>query len=148
MADHEDTVEILLVGGHPQESELVLQALRHCSLTDRILVIQDGAEAIDYLFARGRYLKRKAGTTPKLVLLGHGKHAGDGLQVLRELRRQDPMRAIPVVILASSAQDPEVEAAYLLGANSYVVMPSDPKALQDAVERLGSYWLLVNRVPA
>jgi len=148
MPDHGDAVEILLVGGPPQESELVVQALRQRNLTDRVLVIGNSAEAMDYLFARGRYLTRKAGAAPKVVLLGRGALEGGGLPALRELRRQDPARAIPVVILASSAKDPEVEAAYALGANSYVVMPSDPQAYQDAVERLGSYWLLVNRVPA
>jgi CheY-like chemotaxis protein len=145
--DREDPVEILLIEDDPQDADLAVRALRRVHLGDRVLVLSDGAEALDFIHCRGRHADRQMDRPPKVVLLDLKLPKVDGLEVLRELRSLERLRTVPVVVLTSSEADPDVTAAYDLGANSYIVKPADTVSFQEAVGRLGSYWLRVNQVP-
>ena len=144
MNDHKG-VEVLLVEDNPQDAELTIRALKRHNLADQLFHVQDGAEALDFLFRRGKYEARPAGATPKVILLDLKLPKVNGLEILR-LMKQDPhLSTIPVVIVTSSAEDPDMQAAYLLGANSYVVKPVKFDEFMEAMSRLGVYWLLLNR---
>jgi two-component system response regulator len=145
--DREDAVDILLVEDDPQDAELAIRALRRANLGDRVVVVSDGAEVLDFFHCRGRHADRTMDRAPRVVLLDLKLPKLSGLDVLRELRSLERLQAVPVVVLTSSASDPDVAAAYDLGANSYVVKPVDAASFQEAVSRLGAYWLLVNQVP-
>jgi two-component system, response regulator len=138
-------VDILLVEDNPQDAELTVRALRGHGLANRLIVVEDGAEALDFIFCRGKYEQRGPRRAPRVVLLDLKLPKVDGLEVLRLLKGDERTRAIPIVILTSSREDPDMQAAYALGANSYVVKPVDFDAFADAVSHLGLYWLLVNQ---
>lgn len=145
--DFEDPVDILLVEDDAQDAELVIRALARTQLGDRVLVLSDGAEALEFIHGRGPHARRQVERPPKLVLLDLKLPKVGGLEVLRELRSIERLQAVPVVVLTSSEADPDVIAAYSLGANSYIVKPVEATRFQEAVGRLGSYWLRVNQVP-
>ncbi|MFZ2054450.1 MAG: response regulator [Candidatus Aminicenantales bacterium] len=140
-------VDILLVEDNPQDAEMMTRALKKHNLANRLHAVEDGAEALNFIFGRGKYEKRDLANSPKVVLLDLKLPKVDGLEVLRTLKRDDRTRTIPVVIVTSSRQDPDIMAAYNLGANSYVVKPVDFEAFADAMAQLGLYWLLVNQPP-
>ena len=139
--------DILLVEDNPQDAELTIRSLRKRNLANHLVVVEDGEEALEYLFCRGRFAERDVNHLPKVVLLDLKLPKVSGLEVLRELKANEHTRLIPVVVLTSSRQDPDIEAAYALGANSYVVKPVDFDAFADAVSSLGLYWLLINQPP-
>jgi two-component system response regulator len=145
--DHTEAVDILLVEDNPQDAELTIRALKKHNLANRVIVIEDGAAALDFIFARGTYAARDVGHPPKVVLLDLKLPKVNGLEVLRALKQDERTRAIPVVIVTSSREDPDIKTAYALGANSYVVKPVDFDAFAEAVSSLGLYWLLVNQPP-
>jgi len=145
--DHEDPVDILLVEDDAQDAELVIRALKRIHLGDRVLVLSDGAEALEFIRGQGPHAHRPGARPPKVVLLDLKLPKVSGLEVLRELRSLERLQAVPVVVLTSSGADPDVAAAYNLGANSYVVKPVEAEAFREAVGRLGSYWLRINQVP-
>jgi two-component system, response regulator len=140
-------LDILLVEDNPNDAELTLRALRAQNLANRVIVLEDGAEALDFLFSRGRYLDRGTATPPRVVLLDLKLPKVGGLEVLKQIKHDERTRSIPVVILTSSRQDPDIAAAYALGANSYVVKPVEFDHFSEAVSKLGLYWLLVNQPP-
>jgi two-component system, response regulator len=140
-----DAVDILLVEDNPHDAELTVRALKKRNLANRLMIAEDGAEALDFIFCRGKYAGREVAHTPKVVLLDLKLPKVDGLQVLKAIRADERMHKTPVVIVTSSAEDPDIEAAYELGANSYVVKPVDFDAFQAAMSNLGFYWLLVNQ---
>jgi two-component system response regulator len=140
-------VDILLVEDNPQDIELTIRALKKRNLANNVIVAQDGVEALDYLFGRGRYSLRDMGRNPRLVLLDLKLPKMNGLEVLRVLKEDTRTRGIPVVMVTSSNQDPDIHSAYELGANSYVVKPVDFDAFVEAMSSLGLYWLLVNQAP-
>ena len=142
-----DAVDILLVEDNPRDAELTLRALRRRNLADRLLVVEDGAEALDFIFCRGRYTERQMTSPPKVVLLDMRLPKLNGLEVLREIKADKRTRSIPVVMVTSSREDPDIQTAYELGANSYVVKPVEFDAFQEAMSHLGFYWLLVNQAP-
>jgi len=142
-----DAVDILLVEDNPRDAELTLRALRRRNLADRLLVVEDGAEALDFIFCRGRYTERQMTSPPKVVLLDMRLPKLNGLEVLREIKADKRTRSIPVVMVTSSREDPDIKTAYELGANSYVVKPVEFDAFIDAMSHLGFYWLLVNQAP-
>jgi two-component system response regulator len=144
---HSGAVDILLVEDNPQDAELTVRALKKHNLANHLIVLEDGAEALDFIFCRGKHADRGAGLGPKVVLLDLKLPKVDGLEVLRALKGDDRTRAIPVVIVTSSREDPDIKTAYALGANSYVVKPVDFEAFAEAVSRLGLFWLLVNQPP-
>ena len=142
-----EAVDILLVEDNPQDAELTIRALKKNNLANRLFTVEDGAEALDFLFCRGKYATRELSHSPKVVLLDLQLPKVSGLEVLRALKQDERTRAIPVVIVTSSREDPDIKTAYGLGANSYVVKPVDFDAFVEAVSSLGLYWLLVNQPP-
>ena len=142
-----DAVDILLVEDNPQDAELTIRALKKHNLANRLFTVEDGAEALDFIFCRGKYATRDNGHSPKVVLLDLKLPKVSGLEVLRALKQDERTRSVPVVVVTSSREDPDIKTAYALGANSYVVKPVDFDAFAEAVSSLGLYWLLVNQPP-
>jgi two-component system, response regulator len=142
----ENNVEILLVEDNPNDVELALDALREHKLANRIQVVRDGAEALDFIFCQGKYAQR-SNCNPKLILLDLKLPKINGLEVLQRIRAAPPTRKIPVVILTSSQEERDIAASYDLGVNSYIVKPVDFEQFTDAVYHLGFYWLLLNQPP-
>lgn len=140
-------VEILLVEDNPKDVELTLHALRKENLSNRIQVVRDGEEALEFLFCRGTYSSRSFGNPPKLVVLDLKLPKVDGLEVLQAIKNDSRTRAIPVAILTSSNEDRDLVAGYKLGVNSYIQKPVDFNQFRDTVKQLGLYWLLVNQSP-
>ena len=140
-------VEILLVEDDSADAELTLRAFKARNFANQVFVARDGAEALDFFFGDGSHPLRDIGVVPKVVLLDLKLPKVDGLEVLRRLRADDRTRRIPVVILTSSREDPDIAAAYRLGANSYIVKPVDFEAFARAVSDVGLYWLLLNEPP-
>jgi CheY-like chemotaxis protein len=140
-------LEILLVEDNPRDVELTLRALKKKHLTNNVFVVKDGAEALDYVFARGTYADRDIGKPPKVILLDLKLPKVDGLGVLREIKSDERTRTIPVVVLTSSREEQDMVQSYKLGVNSYIVKPVDFDKFVDAVGDLGLYWLLLNEVP-
>jgi CheY-like chemotaxis protein len=137
---------ILLVEDNPDDVELTLRALKQNNIRNEIVVVPDGAEALDYLFVRGKYSGGRA-PAPQLVLLDLKLPKVDGLEVLRQMRAHEATRLLPVVILTSSKEEQDVVNGYKLGANSYVPKPVDFNRFVEAVRQLGLYWLLLNLSP-
>jgi len=138
---------ILLVDDDPNDVELLQRVFRNDPLANRIVVVRDGFEALEYLFGTGRYQGRDPAHQPQVVLLDLNLPALDGLEVLRRIRADPRFRKLPVVILSSSDADRDKLAGYELGANSYVRKPVDYQEFADAVTRLGLYWVRVNEPP-
>ena len=145
MTDH--AIEILLVEDNPSDTELTLHALRKHNLANRVEHVIDGAEALDFLFCAGAYAGRTS-EAPKVVLLDLKRPKVGGLEVLQRIKVDARTRHIPVVVLTSSRDDRDLEEAYRLGANSYVVKPVDFKNFAEAVRQIGLYWVLLNEPPA
>lgn len=143
--DNAMAVDILLVEDNPQDVELTTRALKNQNLANRLYVVEDGAEALDFIFCRGAFEGRDLRNPPKVILLDLKLPKVNGLEVLRAIKQDERTRTIPVVIVTSSREDPDIKAAYSLGANSYVVKPVDFDAFADAMSKLGLYWLLINQ---
>ncbi len=140
-------LEILLVEDNASDVELTLHALRHNNLANRIHVVRDGEEALDFLFCRGEYQGRSIESPPRLILLDLKLPKVDGLAVLEAIKKDLRTRAIPVVILTSSKEERDLVKGYHNGANSYIQKPVDFNQFRETVRRLGLYWLLVNAAP-
>jgi two-component system response regulator len=138
---------ILVVEDNPDDEALTLRALRSNHVENDIVVARDGAEALDYLLCRGAYADRSADDVPQVVLLDLRLPKVDGLQVLRRIREEPHLRALPVVVLTSSDEERDLLDSYQLGANSYVRKPVAFNEFVDAVRQLGLYWMLINRLP-
>jgi two-component system, response regulator len=142
-----DQRPILLVEDNQDDEILTIRALQKNHIANPVTVVRDGAEALDYLFARGAHEGRSDDDTPALVLLDLKLPKIDGLEVLRRIKADDNTRLIPVVILTTSKEEQDIVAGYRLGVNSYVRKPVDFNEFTEAVGRLGLYWLLVNVPP-
>jgi two-component system response regulator len=138
---------ILLVEDNPDDVELTLRALEQHKVANEVVVVRDGAEALDYLFATGAYAGRDASRFPQVVLLDLKLPKVDGLEVLRRLRADARTELLPVVVLTTSDEQRDVIGSYKLGANSYVRKPVDFQQFAEAVRQLGLYWLLLNESP-
>jgi len=139
-----NAVEILIVEDSPRDSELTLRALKKHNLANRVLIAQDGAEALDFFFCRGKFEKRNFNNPPKVVLLDLKLPKVSGLEVLKAVKADIRTSHIPIVVVTSSKQEPDMVEAYKLGANSYVVKPVDFDQFLNAMSSLGLYWLLIN----
>ena len=140
------TGRILLAEDSPQDAELTLNALAEHNITNLVDVARDGAEALDYLYKRGKFVDRQGGN-PVLVLLDLKMPRMDGLEVLRTVKADPQLRTIPVVILTSSREEQDVVRSYELGVNAYVVKPVEFDQFMRAVRDLGLFWLLINESP-
>lgn len=138
---------ILLVEDNASDEALTLRVLKKHKLLSQIVVARDGAEALDYLFARGSYAERDARDLPGLMILDLNLPKVGGLDVLRQVRDEETTKLLPVVILTSSGEERDVLTGYRLGANSYVVKPVDFTQFSETVRQLGSYWLVLNELP-
>jgi CheY-like chemotaxis protein len=138
---------ILLIEDNPSDIKLTKRALEQNKITNELIVAEDGAEALDYLFAAGQYAGRDLRDIPAVVLLDLKLPKIDGLEVLQKIRANTIIKLIPVVILTSSDQEADMIASYNLGANSYIRKPVDFHQFAEAVRTLGMYWLLLNEPP-
>ena len=143
----ERPVEILLVEDNPNDVELALHALKKNNIANRIEVVRDGAEALEFIFATGAYARRSIDHAPKVILLDLKLPKVDGLEVLRQIKADPRTRAIPVVALTSSREERDIVESYNLGVNSYITKPVDFDQFTQAVRTLGMYWLLLNQPP-
>ena len=137
---------ILLAEDDPRDVELTVSALGEYNLANDVVVARDGEEALDYLFRRGRFASRPEGN-PVVLLLDLKMPKVDGLEVLRQLRADERMRAIPVVALTSSREPRDLEACYRLGVNAFVVKPVRFGEFVEAVRRVGAFWAVLNEPP-
>lgn len=136
---------ILLVEDNPDDEALSLRALARSGVSAEIMVVRNGAEALEYLQGTGEYEGRDTTVQPTVVLLDLKLPKIDGLEVLRRIRGYPPTRHLPVVLLTSSHEEVDLRTGYALGANSYVRKPVDYERYSDAVGRVGSYWLDINK---
>jgi two-component system response regulator len=142
-----EAVDILLVEDNPRDVELTMRIFQKNHLANHVYVADDGARALDFVFGRGEFSGRADAQHPKVIFLDIKLPKLNGLEVLREIKSNARTRSIPVVMLTSSREDPDIKAAYDIGANSYVVKPVDFASFQEVVNNLGMYWLLVNQTP-
>lgn len=138
---------ILLVEDNPDDEALTLRAFDKNKIKNEVVVVRDGAEALDWLFARGEYADRDAAVLPQLVLLDLKLPKVDGLGVLRQIREHKPTSLLPVIILTTSEEESDRLNGYALGANSYIRKPVDFAQFTEAVRQLGLYWLVLNEPP-
>ncbi len=138
---------ILLVEDKPDDVTLTLRAFKKSKLLNEVVVVSDGVEALDYLFARGSYEGRYPNAMPNLVLLDLKLPKMDGMEVLRRLRADSRTKLLPVVILTSSREEQDIVNAYDLRANSYIRKPVDFAQFRDVIQQLGLYWLVLNEAP-
>ena len=140
-------IEILLVEDSLSDAELTIRALKKQNLANHLVHLKNGADALDFIFARGAYEGRNPNMTPRVILLDLKMPKVNGLEVLAAIRKDERTKTIPVVVLTSSKEDPDIEACYALGVNSYIVKPVEFEKFMKAVSELGFYWLLLNQSP-
>jgi two-component system, response regulator len=140
-------IEILLVDDSSADVDLTIHALRKNTLINRIHVVRDGEEALNFLFCREPYQERARQPLPQLILLDLKLPKMDGLSVLRALKADQRTRCMPVIVLTSSKEERDLTASYDLGVNSYVQKPVDFEHFREAVDTLALYWLMVNQPP-
>lgn len=138
-------VEILIVEDNPGDAELAIRALKKQNLANNVIHLLDGAEALDFIFGTGNYTTRNTNHVPKVILLDLKMPKVGGLEVLEKIKSDSRTKTIPVVILTSSAEDPDIKRSYELGANSYIVKPVDFSNFSKTVADLGLYWMVINR---
>jgi CheY-like chemotaxis protein len=139
--------EILLVEDNPDDIELTKIAFAEARIVNPLTVVGDGAEALDYLFVRGKHAGRNLGELPTMILLDLNLPKVDGREVLEAIRADERTRHLPVVVLTTSAEPFDVEACYALGVNSYIRKPVDFEQFVGAVKQVGLYWLVLNQPP-
>jgi two-component system, response regulator len=147
VAATDGSVDILMVEDNPDDERLTLRALAKNKLANRIHVVRDGQEALDYVFCTGPYADRKIGDHPHVILLDIKLPLIDGIEVLRRIKADDRTKTIPVVMLTSSREERDLIETYRLGVNSYIVKPVDFEQFTESARILGMYWMLLNRPP-
>jgi CheY-like chemotaxis protein len=147
MDDTVKEVEILLVEDNPTDAELCIRALKKSNLANKLVWVKDGAEALDFIFAKGEFSHREVVNGPKVILLDLRLPKVDGMEVLKRVKEDERTRTIPVVVLTSSKEDRDIAESYKLGVNSYISKPVVFDDFAKTVSDLGLYWLLVNRPP-
>lgn len=139
--------DILLVEDNDSDAEMTIRALKKHNLANRLLHLKDGAQAMDFLFAEGGYSGRRVENTPKIILLDLKMPKINGKEVLKRIKSDPRTKKIPVVVLTSSKEDPDIEQCYELGANGYVVKPVEFDLFHKVVSELGLFWMIVNQPP-
>jgi two-component system response regulator len=135
---------ILLVEDNPDDQELTMRALKKNNIQNRVVIANDGAEALDYLFAQGQHADRDSASMPRLILLDLKLPKVDGIELLQRIRKDPRTRRIPVVVLTSSGQARDIMTCYDHGANSFIRKPVDFNTFTDSVRQIGQYWLALN----
>jgi len=144
-----NSVEILLVEDNLTDAELTIRELKKHNMANNLIHLKDGEEALDFIFATGKYANtREIQYPPKVVLLDIQMPKVNGIEVLQKIKTDPKTRAVPVVILTSSKENPDIQKCYELGANSYIVKPVNFDGFAQAIKNLGFYWLLLNQPPA
>ena len=142
-----DALDILLVEDDPDDLELATYALKKNNLANNVFVARDGEEALDFLFCRGAHSNRSFERPPRLVLLDLKLPKIDGLEVLREIKKDPRTKPVPVVVMTSSKEQRDMIESYQLGVNSYLQKPVDFSEFHEIIGRLGFYWLVINQFP-
>lgn len=138
-------VEILLVEDNASDAEMTIDALKKNNLASKLLHVKDGAAALDFIFAEGDYTGRDIEIQPRIILLDLKMPKINGIEVLQKLKSDHRTKKIPVVVLTSSKEDPDIQKCYDLGVNSYVVKPVEFEDFQKAITDLGLYWMIINQ---
>lgn len=141
----ENPVEIVLIEDNHFEAELAIKALEKHHLANKLIHIDDGEEALDFVFSREKYANRASMPQPKLILLDLKLPKVDGLQILKEIKSNEETKSIPVVVLTASMEERDIVESYKLGANSYLVKPVNFESFSKSIAELGFYWLLLNK---
>jgi two-component system, response regulator len=144
----QNSVDILLVEDNINDAELAIRQLKKHNMTNNLVHVADGEEALEFIFGTGKYAGRSIDKPPKLVLLDIQMPKINGMEVLEKIKSDPRTKMIPVVMLTSSKEDPDIKKCYALGANSYIVKPVDFEGFAEAIKNLGFYWLLLNQPPA
>ena len=143
--DEYEHVEILLVEDNPHDAELTMRSLKKGQLLNKVLWVKDGQEALDYLNRSGDYSSRSKDDQPRLILLDLKMPKVDGVEVLKRIKADERLKSIPVVVMTSSSEPPDIVKCYQFGVNSYVVKPVDLGEFMGAVAKIGMYWIMTNR---
>jgi two-component system response regulator len=138
-------IDILLVEDSASDAEMTIAALKKNNLANKLLHLRDGAAALDYIFGKEQYEGRNVEDRPKVILLDLKMPKVNGIEVLESIRGDERTKMIPIVMLTSSKEDPDIKKCYLLGANSYVVKPVEFEAFQKAISGLGLFWMIINQ---
>ena len=142
-----DEVEILLVEDNINDAELTIRALKKVNLANSLVHVKDGEEALDFIFAKGKFADRQITNRPKVILLDIKMPKVDGIEVLKQIKADAITKTIPVVIMTSSREEQDIITSYKLGVNSYIVKPVNFDAFAKAICDLGFYWLIINQPP-
>ncbi|GAB2838264.1 response regulator [Ferruginibacter profundus] len=143
-----NSIDLLLVEDNVSDAELAIRELKKHNLANNLYHVRDGEEALEFIFATGRYSgSRSLENTPRLILLDIQMPKVNGIEVLQQIKSDDRTMSTPVVILTSSKEDPDIKKCYELGANSYIVKPVNFEGFAEAIKNLGFYWLLLNQPP-
>lgn len=142
-----NAVEILLVEDNDDDARLAIMGFKKQNVANKLHRVEDGEEALDFLFGKGKYSSRSVNHIPKLVLLDLKMPKVDGLEVLKAIRSDERTAHIPVVVMTSSKEDKDITESYNLGVNSYLVKPVDFKKFAESIKEIGFYWLVLNHAP-
>jgi CheY-like chemotaxis protein len=143
--ENNQEVEILMVEDNPQDADLAIRALKKQNLANRLIHLTDGAQALDFIFGTGEYEGRDVNNLPKVILLDLKMPKVNGMEVLERVKADARTKSIPVIILTSSAEDPDIKKSYSLGANSYIVKPVEFQNFSKTISELGMYWMVINK---
>jgi two-component system response regulator len=147
MVTNFDPVQILIVEDNPNDAELTLRALKKHNLINEVYIARDGQEALDFIYCKGEFANRENCNPLKVIFLDLKLPKISGLEVLTRIKSDPATKKIPVVIITSSREDPDIKAAYDIGTNGYVIKPVDFKDFVKVMQNTGLYWLLVNESP-
>jgi two-component system, response regulator len=145
---NQNSVEVLLVEDNPTDAELTIRALQKHNMANNLFHVKNGADALDFIFGTGKYIdSRDVSFIPKVIFLDIQMPKMNGIEVLQKIKADPRTRLMPVVVLTSSRESPDIQECYDLGANSYIVKPVNFEGFATAVQNLGVYWLLLNQSP-
>ena len=144
--NHND-IEILFAEDSIHDATLTIRALTKSGFTNKLLHVEDGAEALDYLYGKGAYASRDISKHPKLILLDLKMPKVTGMEVLEKIKSDPALKYIPVIILTSSKEDPDIKESYKLGTNSYIVKPVDSDNFFLAIKEIGMFWMILSELP-
>src|SRR5665647_597506 len=140
-------IEILLIEDNLSDAEMTIRALRKSNIANKIIHLEDGFDGLEFIFGTGEYANRNISNLPKVILLDLKMPRMNGIEVLSKIKGDERTKKVPVVVLTSSKEDPDIETCYDLGVNAYVVKPVEIEAFSKAISDLGLFWLLINQPP-